>query len=68
MVKFYFKAGKTASEMYQDLKNVCSDDHVSRAQVFTCFKKAGNLWRMILVQAGQCLLSPRKMWRKLVPL
>jgi len=68
MVKFYFKAGKTASEVYQDLKNVCSDDHVSRAQVFTCFKKAGNLWRMILVQAGQCLLSPRKMWRKLVPL
>jgi len=39
MVKFYFKSGKTAMEMYQDLKNVCGDIGVSRAQVFTCFQE-----------------------------
>jgi hypothetical protein len=39
VVKFYFKMGKTATEMYQDLKNVCGDDCVSCAQVFTCFQE-----------------------------
>jgi hypothetical protein len=32
------------------------------------FKKAGNRWRMTLVQAGQFPLGPLKMWRKLAPL
>jgi hypothetical protein len=39
VVKFFFKLGKTATEMYQDLKNLYSDDCVSHAQVFTCFQE-----------------------------
>jgi hypothetical protein len=39
MVKFYFKLGKTATEVYHDLKNVCSDGCVSRAQVCAFFQE-----------------------------
>ena len=34
MIKCYFKSWKTATEVYQDLKNMYGDDSLSRAQVF----------------------------------
>jgi hypothetical protein len=39
VIKFYFKSGKTAKEVYQDLKNVYGDDRMSRAQVFRWFAR-----------------------------
>jgi hypothetical protein len=36
---FYFKLGKTAKEVYQDPKNVCSDDCLSRAHTFRRFTR-----------------------------
>ena len=33
MITFYFKSGKTATEVNQDLKNVYGDDCLGRAQV-----------------------------------
>jgi hypothetical protein len=46
MIKFYFKLGKTAMEVYQDLKNVYGDDCLSRAQIFqwfACFQEGREL-------------------------
>lgn len=37
MIKFYFKWGKTAMEVYLDLKNVYSDDCLNHAQVYQSF-------------------------------
>jgi hypothetical protein len=34
VIKFYFKWGKTAMEVYLDLKNVYSDDCLKHAQVY----------------------------------
>jgi hypothetical protein len=39
VIKFYFKSGKTATELYHDLKNVYGDDWLSRAQVFRWFAR-----------------------------
>jgi hypothetical protein len=66
-MKFYFKSGRTATEEYQDLKNVYGDDWVvyKFSDGSRLFKKAGHRWKMILVQAGQIPLSPMKMWRNL---
>jgi hypothetical protein len=46
VIKFCFKSGKTATEVYQDLKNVYGDDCLSRAQVFqwfACFQEGREL-------------------------
>jgi hypothetical protein len=37
VIKFCFKSGKTATEVYQDLKNVYGGDCMSRIQVFRRF-------------------------------
>jgi hypothetical protein len=37
VIKFYFKSGRTATEVHQDPTNVHSDD--SRAQVFRWFAR-----------------------------
>jgi hypothetical protein len=37
VIKFYFKLGKTATEVYQDLKHVYGNVCLSRAQVFRWF-------------------------------
>ena len=52
--KFYFKSGKTATEMYQDLKNVYDDvrDVHKSSCVSRVLKKEANHRRVILVQAG----------------
>jgi hypothetical protein len=37
VIEFYFQSGKIATEVYQGLKNVYSDDCLSRVQVFRWF-------------------------------
>ena len=56
---------KTAAEVYQDVKNLYGDDWLvlKSADGLCIFKKAGNRWRMIIVQASQFLLGPIEMWR-----
>ena len=34
---FYFISAETAKEMYQDLRNMCGDDCLRRAQIFRRF-------------------------------
>jgi hypothetical protein len=61
------KLRKTATNIYQDLINVCGDDHLSCARAarwLVHFEKAGNQWRMIHVQVSQFPLYLIKMWRK----
>jgi hypothetical protein len=67
VIKFYFKSGKTATQVYQDPKNVYSDDWVVHKSPggSRVFKKAGCRWRMILAQADQFPLGLMNMWRKL---
>jgi hypothetical protein len=70
MIKFYFKLGKTATEVSHDLKNVYDDDCLSHAPVlrwFTHFQE-GRESEDDLIQTGQFLLGAMKMWRKLMPL
>lgn len=52
IIQFYFKSGKTATELYQDTKNEYANDcrimHES-SDGYRIDRKAGNRWRMILV-------------------
>jgi hypothetical protein len=68
VIKFYFKSGKTPTEVYSDLKNVYGDERVVQStDASHGFKMAGNRWRMNLVEAGHFPLGPMKKWRTLTP-